>query len=171
VRKRTARMGLVFRPLRAQDPLENPGTYLASRQSEARASTDARGPEIPSSSAEPNERQQGMMNMRRSWLAAALPGVVLLPACSEEVKDINRTRWLWGAPNCPAVLKPTSPQPTIKTRCRRKRAGSVPKGVWFEGKIRGSGSKSTPLGYRKDELSNFCAAQWPQLHRDRKSVV
>jgi hypothetical protein len=33
-----------------------------------------------------------MMNMRRSWLAAALPGVVLLPACSEEVKDINRVQ-------------------------------------------------------------------------------
>jgi hypothetical protein len=30
--------------------------------------------------------------MRRSWLAAALPGVVLLPACSEEVKDINRVQ-------------------------------------------------------------------------------
>ena len=33
-----------------------------------------------------------MKKNRRSWLAVALPGVVLLPACSEEVKDINRVQ-------------------------------------------------------------------------------
>jgi hypothetical protein len=36
-----------------------------------------------------------------------------------------------------ATRSPTSPQPTIKTRWRRNRAGSAPRGDWFEGKIAG----------------------------------
>jgi hypothetical protein len=50
-----------------------------------------------------------------------------------EVSANKRTRLR----NCPATRKPTSPQPTIKTRSRRKREGKEPRGVWFEGKIVG----------------------------------
>jgi hypothetical protein len=30
---------------------------------------------------------------------------------------------------------PTSPQPTMRIRCLRKREGNAPRGFWFEGKI------------------------------------
>jgi hypothetical protein len=48
-----------------------------------------------------------------------------------EVSASTRTR---GASKR-ATRRPTSPQPTMSTRLRRKRAGKAPKGLWFEGKI------------------------------------
>ncbi len=51
------------------------------------------------------------------------------PDCEVSAKSRTLPRKHWARRN------PTSPQPTINTRSRRKRAGKAPRGVWFEGKI------------------------------------
>jgi hypothetical protein len=51
--------------------------------------------------------------------------------CAELVSASSRL----DALNKPATRKPTSPQPTIKTRGLLNRAGKAPRGLRFEGKI------------------------------------
>jgi hypothetical protein len=66
--------------------------------------------------------------------------------------------------NPDAARKPTSPQPTINTRGRRKRAGNAPKGIWFEGKIQSFVVHTKPED-NKHGVSSLGATQWPFFHR------
>ena len=64
----------------------------------------------------------------------------------DDVSAISPTRSRRTA----ATRRPTSPQPTINTRSLRKRAGSAPRGLWFEGKIRGYAKTECPKDNEKD---------------------
>ena len=75
---------------------------------------------------------------RRVCASSKLPNSGVMPAARKgairaacEVSASTRTRSVSKR----ATRMPTSPQPTMSTRLRRKRAGKAPKGLWFEGKI------------------------------------
>ena len=82
---------------------------------------------------------------------------------------IASTRTVFGSWR--TARTPTSPQPTTKTRTRRKRAGSAPSGFRFEGKIGGCRKTGTMKNdKRKDTDYDFLcdrAAEWPRFHDDR----
>ena len=56
-------------------------------------------------------------------------GVMFFPRSSDtrEADEVNAKTWTWPG-SIPATRRPTSPQPMIKIRWRRKRAGNAPKG-------------------------------------------
>jgi hypothetical protein len=123
-------------------PLVDPYTTElgTARLDKAASNASVRGSRIPSpgGGARWSTRVASPASRRRLAGSSRLPGNGTTPSPRKtdwrsgvDVKASTRARRTKDL----ATRWPTSPQPTIKTRSRRKRAGKAPRGVWFEGTI------------------------------------
>ena len=118
---------------------------------------------------------------RKLETSSKLPTSGVIPNCrsaaarsGDEVNASSRGPRLPAAPvaacNALAARCPTSPQPMMSTRVRRKRAGNARRGVGFEGKIAYSplrmvvqhGALSAPLHSLRLPLGGLCAKRYCQ---------
>jgi hypothetical protein len=132
-------------------PLVDPYTQLRgqARRSKLRNKARVRGSDQPSvgGGAKCTIRVAKPAKRRRLLASSRLPSKGKMPCplstaqfSGDEVKAMTRN----GAGANRATRWPTSPQPTINSRWRRKRAGKAPSGVWFEGKIAVFAKNSNP---------------------------